>query len=125
MGSDGSLYHRGHRGTQGRSTEEIQKSAVRFPLCTSVPSVVKLLTSLCRSRAARPEHLVINPKQRRGGDADRRNAKPDPLRLGLAPAEVMNKHAAIPAADQRSNSDGQEREAHVSALLPGRREPRD
>src|ERR1700686_1001732 len=121
MGSDGSLYHRGHRGTQRRSTEEIQENAVRFPLCTSVPTVVKLLTSLGRSCAARPEHLVINPKQRRGGDADRRNAKPDPLRLMSDFTEVMNQHAAIPATDQRSNSDGQKCEAHVSALLSGRR----
>src|SRR4029077_7373632 len=33
----------GAQRTQRRSTEEIEENAVRFPLCTSVPPVVKLL----------------------------------------------------------------------------------
>src|SRR5438270_377995 len=40
-------------------------------------------------------------------------------------AEVMHHFAAEPAADQRTDSQGQEREAHVRALLPRRCQARN
>src|SRR5947208_1957293 len=40
-------------------------------------------------------------------------------------AEMMDKHAAEPAADQRADSDWQKGKSHVCTLLPRRREARN
>src|SRR5271156_224285 len=74
---------------------------------------------------AGPHRLVINPQQYRRDESDHSDAPPDPLRLVSDFSEVMNQRAAKPASDQRSDSDGQKRESHVSALLSGRSEPRN
>src|SRR5208282_1295620 len=50
---------------------------------------------------------------------------PDPRRLMRDLSEMVNQRAAKPAADQRSDSDRQEGETHVRALLPGRSEARN
>src|ERR1039458_5830560 len=69
--------------------------------------------------------FVINPEHTCRGQADRRHAPPDALRVMSDFSEVVNKRAAKPTTDERANSDRQEGEAHVSALLSGRREARN
>src|SRR5208282_1877968 len=69
--------------------------------------------------------FVINPEHTCRGEADRCHAPPDPLGLMSDFSEVVNQGATKPATDERADSDGQEREAHVSALLSGRREARN
>src|ERR1035437_2903540 len=75
--------------------------------------------------AARPHRLVVDPQHRRCDHADRRDAPPDTLRLMRDFCEVMNQHAAKPAANERADSDGQKRKDHVRSMLSRRREPRN
>src|SRR5208282_3884685 len=94
--------------------------------------MIKGVSSGCCDLASRltvisvsQDPFVINPEHPCRGQPDRRHAPPDPLRVMSDFSEVVNQRAAKPATDERANSDGQEREAHVSALLSGRREPRN
>src|SRR6202044_1255613 len=68
---------------------------------------------------------VINPQQRSGDDADAGDDPPHACGLVRDFSEMVDERSAEPAADQRTDSDRQERESHIRALLPGRREPRD
>src|SRR5579859_621915 len=74
-----------------------------------------------RSRSAGSQCLVVNPEQRRGGYSHGGHRPPDASGLMGLFSEMMDKHAAKLAANQRANADGEKGESHVGALLSGRR----
>src|ERR1700737_2019834 len=70
----------------------------------------------------RLHRFVVNPQRRCSGRADGSHSPPDALRLLRDLPEVVDEHAAEPAPDERTDSDGQKRKAHICALLTRRRE---
>ena len=67
-------------------------------------------------------HEVIQPHQQRCANPDSRDGPPHLCGALHDFPEVMHQPAAEPSSDERSDSDGHEREAHVRSLL-ARREP--
>src|SRR5437763_7839986 len=88
--------------------------------------------ALSRHRPAAPPEIafrrhdsIVNPQKHRSSHSHGRHGAPNAAGLMSDLAEVMDEHAAKPAADQRADSDRQKGKSHIRALLARRREPRN
>src|ERR1700674_588459 len=71
------------------------------------------------------DDAVIDPEQENRCQPDRGDGEPSAFGMVRDLAEVMHHASAEPAANQRTDPDGQKRESHVRPLLSSRREARN
>src|ERR1700719_2120319 len=76
-------------------------------------------------RPSDSEVSIIYPQKHSRSHADGGYSPPDAFGLVGDLSEVMHERSAEPAADQRSNANGQECETHVGALLSRRGKERN
>src|SRR5579863_333742 len=77
-----------------------------------------------RRASLHPHYPVVDPQQKSSQHSDPNHCPPHHLRTVQFFAEVMHQPPAEFTRDERSDTQRQERESHVRALLTGGRQPR-